>query len=230
MHASAAYSGYDSGIQTSQKEVRSADNPPTATSSTNASPTPASSICETIKPVFADVFELPWATTDTTFTDIATGTKQQGCRLTAEGTGVQITDFVDASQRLATLLTNHDRGPAQPLADGPTGTVIGFNGGGRIGQLTVEWKPAPGVNCPQNQPIMDCTLLPEQKLYVIKLEAAASDAADSSVPAADDVLQQAVHTQVLVNTDVRTFTFVVDVLQATSRLYVSSHAGQAARH
>jgi len=87
--------------------------------------------------------------------------------------------------------------------------VIGFNGGGNLGQLTVEWKPAPGASCPTDKPIADCTLLPEHKLYTITLEAATSGMPGSS-PSADEALQQAVYTYVMENTSVRRFTLAVD--------------------
>jgi len=192
-----------------------------------ASTSTATAACDTLKPAIAEALGLQVGVTESTFTDIASGTQRQGCQIIAEGTGAQIKDFVGVSQQLSTLLTSHGWGEAQPLADGPTGTVIGFNSGGNVGQLTVEWKPATGASCPTDKPIADCTLLPEQKLYTIKLEAAASGMPGSS-PSADEALQQAVYTYVMENTSVRSFTLAVDGIQSdVARVRIIPASGTA---
>jgi hypothetical protein len=57
-------------------------------------------------------------------------------------------------------------------AAGPTGMAAGFSRSNTYGLLQVEWQPAPGVDCPSNQPIAACTLTPEQMLYTITLNLA----------------------------------------------------------
>lgn len=99
------------------------------------------------------------------FTDFEmyTGT---GCQVRAEGTGVNFTDFVGTAQAIDGILV--------PLgwtlvngADGPTGTGREYTYGNMVAVVFVQWKPAPDANCPQNQPISACPLIPEQKLYTV---------------------------------------------------------------
>jgi hypothetical protein len=48
----------------------------------------------------------------------------------------------------------------------------GYRKGKDLCLLNVRWAPAPGANCPQDQPISACNLRPEQRAYTITLNCA----------------------------------------------------------
>ncbi len=99
------------------------------------------------------------------FTDFEMNTGT-ACQVRAEGTGVNFADIGDTAQAIDAILI--------PLgwtlvngADGPTGTGREYIYGNMVAVVFVQWKPAPGANCPSNQPISACPLTPEQKLYTV---------------------------------------------------------------
>jgi len=133
----------------------------------------ATAICEMLQTPVAEALQVEVALTATSFRDINAGVERSGCQLTSKGTGAQFTDFTVVSNQVADVLARQGWSEAQPLADGPTGTVLGFYKDGAVAQVTVEWQPAPSASCPADQPIAACELLPEQRLYTIIVEAAA---------------------------------------------------------
>jgi hypothetical protein len=57
-------------------------------------------------------------------------------------------------------------------ADGPTGTAREYTLGNLLVIVSMEWKLAPGVTCPPDQPINACPLTPEQKIYTVTIQVA----------------------------------------------------------
>jgi len=57
-------------------------------------------------------------------------------------------------------------------ADGPTGTATAATRDMALALIRAEWVPAPEVQCPSDQPISECDLKPEQKLYTVQIQAA----------------------------------------------------------
>lgn len=102
------------------------------------------------------------------------------CRLIATGTGENFTHFLDVANNLVAVLQRQGwTTDPQYVADSPTGTILGLrrdddviaNG---IAVVQVEWNPAPGVECPADQPIATCAeqLEPSQTVYTISVDLA----------------------------------------------------------
>jgi hypothetical protein len=88
------------------------------------------------------------------------------CQVRATGTGANFANIMDTARAIDAILA--------PLgwtlvngADGPTGTGREYTYGNMIAIVFVKWEPAPGANCPQDQPIGMCNLTPEQKLFTV---------------------------------------------------------------
>lgn len=126
--------------------------------------------CNTLQPLLTDILKVNVALTSAPFQNMLTSTSEPGCQLTAEGTGKDFADVATVAQQIETLLTAQGwtRDP-QYTADGPTGTVIGFRQDEQLLVASVEWQPGPQVQCPADQPITSCGVLPEYQLYTIQL-------------------------------------------------------------
>lgn len=129
-------------------------------------------LCANLREPLAITLDAEVAQSAIRFRDLVAGVEREGCVLTAKGDGTQFSDFLTVSQQVATMLAERGWSEATPLADGPTGTVLGFTHEQQVAQLTVDWQPAPGVICPLDQPIGDCKLAPAQRLYTIRQELA----------------------------------------------------------
>ncbi|MEW5868185.1 MAG: hypothetical protein AB1894_02845 [Chloroflexota bacterium] len=102
---------------------------------------------------------------------LPTGESGLACTLAASGTGA---DFESVSAVIAALQGafggwSEDNNLA---AGGPTGMAIGLRRGSDVMTITVQWEPSDDANCPTDQPIASCDLLPEQRLYSIYIQVA----------------------------------------------------------
>jgi hypothetical protein len=106
------------------------------------------------------------------FLDEVAGEAGQGCRLTASGDG---TKFASAQSVVGNLVGSAGLGwTEQPAyqADGPTGSATALARDMGLMLIKVNWAPAMGVVCPQDQPISECILTLEQKIYTIQIDVA----------------------------------------------------------
>ena len=105
------------------------------------------------------------------FTDPLWGETGQGCSLTATGTG---RDFPNPGEVTASLVHAFLGWTEQPTyqADGPTGSATAMTRDMGLMLIRAEWVPAPEVPCPSDQPKSACDLKPEQKHYMIQIQAA----------------------------------------------------------
>lgn len=105
----------------------------------------------------------------------------ESCQLRATGTGEDFTNFIDVTTDLIALFEAKGwMQDPQYVADGPTGTVIGLRQSETIGDnglaiISVNWDPAPGAECPEDEPISTCAeqLEPAQMLYDITIDVVA---------------------------------------------------------
>jgi hypothetical protein len=105
------------------------------------------------------------------FMDEMTGETGQGCALTGSGTGSNFESPAQAVGLLKEAFLGFTELPAYQ-ADGPTGTATALSRDSAILIIRVSWEPAPGTDCPSDQPISACSLKPEQKLYTISIQGA----------------------------------------------------------
>ena len=106
------------------------------------------------------------------FLDEIAGEAGQGCRLTAGGNGAQ---FASAQSVVSTLVNSAGLGwNEQPAyqADGPSGSSTALARDMGLMIIRADWKPDMGVVCPPDQPIAECKLTPEQKIYTIQISIA----------------------------------------------------------
>lgn len=107
-----------------------------------------------------------------TFQDFINGGRGTSCQLTVTGNGRNFKDVDQVLRKMSAMLTKQGwRNAPNYIADGPTGVARGFRKGNNLALLNIEWEPSADANCPNDQPISDCELLPEQQLYRITLDA-----------------------------------------------------------
>ncbi len=108
------------------------------------------------------------------FYDVATGTSGTGCLVTISGTGA---DGLGGTQgtfdQLSVVLQSMGWTPDEEhFVAGPTGWGGGFGRDSALLLLIVGWEPSDNANCPEDQPIGNCDIAPEHKLYTITVSAA----------------------------------------------------------
>lgn len=106
------------------------------------------------------------------FEDVLAGESGLGCRLIASGDGNQ---FSGLQAVMDTLMGSVGAGWDEQMAyeaDGPTGTSRAMARDMALMILAVNWAPAEGVACPNDQPISECSLTPEQKIYTVEIDVA----------------------------------------------------------
>jgi hypothetical protein len=141
-------------------------------SSRSYQPIPAAT-CNQLKQEMTKVLRVKVTMTQGTFQDYVSGKQGTSCQLSATGNGRNFTKLSRVVRSLSTILTRQGWVEASNyVADGPTGAARGFRKGNSLAVFNVEWEPSSDAKCPDDQPISDCQLSPEQQLYRITLNAA----------------------------------------------------------
>lgn len=157
--------------------------PPTTVPAETSIPTPvaaqekyepvSASVCQMLQEEAARALSVDFKLeASAPFLDIASGEAGQGCRLTASGNG---NNFANPQTVLAALVGSVGSGWTEQMAyqaDGPTGTATAMTRDMALMLMTANWAPAMGVKCPADQPIADCNLTPDQKIYTIQIDIA----------------------------------------------------------
>jgi hypothetical protein len=105
------------------------------------------------------------------FIDYVTSETGWSCTLISETNGAYIADPNDALARLVDGFVGWEEQAAY-AAGGPTGAATGMTRDSGLLLISVNWEPSADISCPADQPISDCPIPPEKKLYTIKIEAA----------------------------------------------------------
>ena len=131
------------------------------------------SLCEDLRGVASEALGADFvAQTRAPFMDVIGGEAGQGCRLTAGGTGTQFNNPAD----VVALLSNSVGLGWNPVtgyeADGPTGSAVGMARDMGLMLISTNWQPEMGVVCPDDKPISDCGLTPEQQVYLVQVDIA----------------------------------------------------------
>jgi hypothetical protein len=130
------------------------------------------SICQTIQEIATQAISTNFTLeASVPFSDPITGETGQSCNLTATGNGNNFSNPAQVMTQLVSGLGGFTENTAYQ-AGGPTGIATAVTRDMAVVLISVKWEPAPGVQCPSDQPISSCSLTPEQKLYTIKLQAA----------------------------------------------------------
>jgi hypothetical protein len=141
------------------------------TSSPRYQPLPAAT-CSQLKQEMSKVLKVRVTMKRATFQDSINGGQGTSCQLMVTGNGRNFKDVDNVLRKLSAMLTKQGWGDAPNyVADGPLGVARGFRKGNSLALLNIEWEPSADAKCPEDQPISDCELLPEQQLYRITLDA-----------------------------------------------------------
>ena len=152
---------------------------PTATVEPSATPLPEGAfslppdaVCQQIQGQAAGALGMAFTLEKAGF-DTINGQTGAGCLMKATGTGANFKSTGETMLALTKAMGDAIPDPSQ-AADGPVGSTQGLWRGNTLIMLNVFWEPAPGTNCPVDQPITNCNLTPEQKLYTVLVSAANS--------------------------------------------------------
>jgi len=130
-------------------------------------------VCDDLANAMAQTLGVDVATAEAFFQDYVSGKAGTGCQAIATGTGLDFENFMAVADTLREMFRYQGwREDSMYAADGPTGTATGFQRASELCLLTVGWEPSEDANCPQDQPISECQLAPEQQLYTIDLNCA----------------------------------------------------------
>lgn len=129
--------------------------------------------CSALRDTVASVLDTQAELQEAAFNDYVQGQMGRGCEITVTGTGETFGHFLDVAALLQTALTEAGWTPDMAyLADGPTGTAMGFRKGDQLALFNVDWQPSADANCPADEPISACDLTPAQQLFTITLNLA----------------------------------------------------------
>jgi formylglycine-generating enzyme required for sulfatase activity len=95
----------------------------------------------------------------------------EGCLISVSGTGADFSNYV--FMQLKNMLENTGWTPdPQYGAESGASRMQGFRKDNALMLVSVGWRPSSDANCPQDRPILDCSLTPEQQIYTITLSVA----------------------------------------------------------
>lgn len=144
----------------------------TATNTTASGPFRPLSTCDVLLNDVAFTIGITVDLTEGPYQDPISGAQGDSCKISASGNGTNFSNRRALDLSLQTLLTRQGWVADQTYAaDGPNSSQTGYRKGNSLAILNVDLQPAPGVECPANQPISACELTPEQQLYTIVLQA-----------------------------------------------------------
>lgn len=106
------------------------------------------------------------------FFDAIGGEAGQGCRLSVMGNGTQFNSPQDVIVILATSVGAGWTQQPSYQADGPTASLTALARDMALMLISASWQPEVGAQCPPDQPITDCSLTPEQKIYTVRIDIA----------------------------------------------------------
>lgn len=133
--------------------------------------TPATAAAEGLEPAVFKALGVEATLAEVPFTDPLSDTSGTSAQLLVEGTGVEFRSLDEVMGALELVFESHGwTADDMYVADGPTGTARGFRQEETLAVVMVQWEPAPDADCPEDQPISECDLAPEQILYTITID------------------------------------------------------------
>lgn len=161
---------YTLKINTSQKgPVATAAPTSTTTTSGAYQPLPAAE-CKQIKKLLESALNVGFSRSEGPF-NVSGSAKGMACILSASGDGTDFESIPAITSALKSVLDDWTEDPAF-AADSPTSSYVGIRRGLELMLISLSWQPSPDANCPQDKPISECDLKPEQKLYTIYIQVA----------------------------------------------------------
>ncbi len=99
------------------------------------------------------------------------GESGAACVLSANGTGVDFKSVEAVLKALQSAFGDWNL-EASLAADETSGSARGYRNDDELMLVNVQWRPAAEADCPQGQPIANCTVKPKQRLFTILIQAA----------------------------------------------------------
>jgi archaellum component FlaG (FlaF/FlaG flagellin family) len=144
---------------------------PKATAEASSDLQPLSSAeCSDLADAISQTLGIPGETANAPFQDHVSQRMGTGCQTTITGTGLDFESVKVVQNALRGMIAV--QGWYEDFrygGGGPTGELTGFRQANRLCRLLVGWEPSEDANCPSDQPIYECELSPEQKLYTVSL-------------------------------------------------------------
>jgi hypothetical protein len=127
--------------------------------------------CETFHHAITERLGVDFTMTTPDFASEVAHMQGTSCTISATGTGQEFGNFVDVAQAIREIFTTEGWTENQAyLADGPTGTVSGYESDFKTAFVHVGWEPSEEANCPTDQPISACNVEPSQQLFTVTIE------------------------------------------------------------
>jgi hypothetical protein len=107
---------------------------------------------------------IPMKAEEDDFSDINTREDGRSCHITGSASNKTFANPDDVMALMAKPFG--DWKEDEERADsGPGGADKGFLNGNRLAVLDVSWEPAPGVTCSDKEPLSECKVTPQQRLW-----------------------------------------------------------------
>lgn len=137
---------------------------------------PATEACSSLEPAVFKALGVEVTVAEAPFKDPLSDETGVCCELSAQDTGIYFESLDVVMEALDLVLTSHGWQPDEKyVADGPTGTARGYRLDDQLCIATVQWEPTADADCPDDVPIADCDLEPEQMLYTVSLQIVQKD-------------------------------------------------------
>jgi hypothetical protein len=105
------------------------------------------------------------------FSDFVTDESYPSLQLDAVGSGHEFPDVFTVIDGINKKFTTQSWDPNwQYSADGPDGTLFGYQKANILCLINIQWEPAAGVELPQDQIVDLMTLPPDQRHYSIQIK------------------------------------------------------------
>ena len=127
--------------------------------------------CQAIQAQLEAALGLTLALSQASFYEGRSDLGGEGCHFEFVGAGLPFADSQAVFNIIVGALPGWQEDPSYQ-AGGSTGVASGLIQDSKLMLVSVLWDVAEGVDCPLDQPITMCDLTPEQKRYVIYIDAA----------------------------------------------------------
>lgn len=127
--------------------------------------------CQSVEEAVEAALGLTTEHAPATFYDGRNDLGGNGCRIFFVESGTPFTDSAEVFEKIAAALPDWQENPDYQ-ASGSTGVATGLVRGDALMLVSVLWEPTSDAHCPNDEPISNCELSPEQKVFVIQLDAA----------------------------------------------------------
>ncbi len=129
--------------------------------------------CGDLANAIAESLGVPATTASAPFEDYVSGQTGTGCQITANGTGLDFENIMVVENALVNVLqAQRWTEDLQHQGGGPGAFLTGYRQADALCLVLAYWEPSKDANCPSDQPIGACELVPEQQTYTITLNCA----------------------------------------------------------